>query len=75
MIHTALLFVTFKNIVMFIFFKSTIAQYDTHTAIIVVLFFYVYWTVHHCYSWRIKDQLEVTCYSIQFLVWSTCFGH
>ena len=23
---------------------------------------YVYWTVHHCNSWRIKDQLDVTCY-------------
>ena len=21
----------------------------------------VYWTVHHCESWRIKDQLDVTC--------------
>jgi hypothetical protein len=23
---------------------------------------YVYWTVHHCGSWIIKDQLDVTCY-------------
>ena len=23
---------------------------------------YIYWTVHHCDSWRIKDQLDVTCY-------------
>ena len=23
---------------------------------------YVYWTLHHCDSWRIKDQLDVTCY-------------
>jgi len=23
---------------------------------------FVYWTVHHCSSWRIKDQLDVTCY-------------
>ena len=22
----------------------------------------VYWTVHHCNSWRIKNQLDVTCY-------------
>jgi len=22
---------------------------------------YVYWTVHHCNSWRIKDQLDITC--------------
>ena len=22
----------------------------------------VYWTVHHCNSWRMKDQLDVTCY-------------
>ena len=28
---------------------------------------YVYWTVHHCDSWRIKDQLDVTCYFISLL--------
>ena len=22
----------------------------------------VYWTVHHCNSWGMKDQLDVTCY-------------
>ena len=22
----------------------------------------VYWTAHHCNSWRMKDQLDVTCY-------------
>ena len=37
--------------------------------------FYVYWTVHHCSSWRIKDQLDVTCYFISLLMCSTCFGH
>ena len=36
---------------------------------------YVYWTVHHCDSWRIRDQLDVTCYFISLLMWSTCFGH
>ena len=36
---------------------------------------YVYWTVHHCDSWRIKDQLDVTCYFISLLMCSTCFGH
>jgi len=36
---------------------------------------YVYWTVHHCDSWRIKDQLDVTCYFISRLMCSTCFGH
>ena len=36
---------------------------------------YVYWTVHHCDSWRIKDQLDVTCYFILLLMHSTCFGH
>jgi len=35
----------------------------------------VYWTVHHCDSWRIKDQLDVTCYFISLLMCSTCFGH
>ena len=36
---------------------------------------YVYWTVHHCDSWRIKDQLDVTWYYISLLMCSTCFGH
>jgi len=27
------------------------------------------------YSWRIKDQLDVTCYFISLLMCSTCFGH
>ena len=31
--------------------------------------------MHHCDSWRIKDQLDVTCYFISFLMCSTCFGH
>ena len=22
----------------------------------------VYWTVHHCNNWRMKDQLDVTCF-------------
>ena len=26
-------------------------------------------------SWRIKDQLDVTCYFISLLMSSTCFGH
>jgi len=36
---------------------------------------YVYWTVYHCDSSRIKDQLHVTCYFISLLMCSTCFGH
>ena len=35
----------------------------------------VYWTVHHCNSRRMKDQLDVTCYFISLLMCSTCFGH
>ena len=35
----------------------------------------VYWTVHHCNSWRMKDQLDATCYFISLLMCSTCFGH
>ena len=35
----------------------------------------VYWTVHHCNSWRMKDQLDVTCYFISLLMCSACFGH
>ena len=36
---------------------------------------YVYWTVHHCSSRRIKDQLDVTCCFVSLLMCSTCFGH
>ena len=35
----------------------------------------VYWTVHHCNSWRIKGQLGVNCYFISLLMYSTGFGH
>ena len=35
----------------------------------------VYWTVHHCNSWRMKNQLDVTCYFISLIMRSTCFGH
>jgi ABC-type proline/glycine betaine transport system permease subunit len=28
-----------------------------------------------CTSWRMKDQLDVTCYFISLLMCSTCFGH
>ena len=35
----------------------------------------VYWTLHHCDSWRIKNQLDATCYFILLLIDSTCFGH
>ena len=28
----------------------------------------VYWTAHHCNSWRMKDQLDVTCYFFFFLL-------
>ena len=31
--------------------------------------------MHHCDSWRIKDQLDVTCYFISLLMCSTCFRH
>ena len=31
----------------------------------------VYWNVHHCNSWRMKDQLDVTCYFISLLLCST----
>jgi len=27
---------------------------------------YVYWTVHHCDSWRIRHQLDVTGYYVLF---------
>jgi len=39
------------------------------------IFFYVYWTVHYCDNWRIKNQLDATCYFIVLLIGSTWFGH
>ena len=37
---------------------------------------YVFGTVHHCDSLRIRDQLDVTSYCfISLLLCSTCFGH
>jgi len=36
---------------------------------------YVYWTVHHSDSGRIKDELDVSCYFISLLMCSTYFGH
>ena len=36
---------------------------------------YVYWTLHPCDCWRIKDQLDVTCYVISLLMCSTCWAH
>jgi len=35
----------------------------------------VYWTVHLCDNWRIKNQLNATYYFIVLLMGSTCFGH
>jgi len=35
----------------------------------------VYWTVHHCDDWRIRNQLDATYYFIVLLIGSTCFGH
>jgi len=35
----------------------------------------VYWTVHHCNSWQMKNQLDITCYFISLIMRSTCFGH
>ena len=28
----------------------------------------VYWTVHHCNSWRMKNQLDITCYILFHLL-------
>ena len=32
----------------------------------ILVISYVYWTVHHCDSWRIRDQLDVTSYYVLF---------
>jgi len=31
-----------------------------------LIFLNVYWAVHHCDSWRIRDQLDVTSYYVLF---------
>jgi len=36
--------------------------------------FDVYWTVRLCDKWRIKNQIDATCYFIVILIGSTCFG-
>ena len=35
----------------------------------------VRWTVRHCDNWRMKNQLDATCYFIVPIIGSTCFGH
>ena len=35
----------------------------------------VYWTVHRCNSWGIKNQLDVTCCLYFTYICSTCFEH
>jgi len=35
----------------------------------------VYWIVHHCDNWRIKNQLDATYYFTVLLIGSICFGH
>jgi len=35
----------------------------------------VYWTVHLCDNWRIRNELDATYYFIVLLIRSTCFGH
>ena len=37
--------------------------------------FDVSWTVHHCDTWRTKNQLDATYYFIVLLIGSTCFRH
>jgi hypothetical protein len=34
---------------------------------------WTWWETYCMFSWRIKDQLEVTCYFISLLTYSTCF--
>ena len=41
--------------------------YINYTYIDIILFYIyiyinIYWTVHHCNSWGIRNQLDVTCY-------------
>jgi len=45
--------------------------YNIHFIFITLLVF----ILMHLNSWRIKDQLDITCYFISLLMCSTCFGH
>ena len=55
---------------------NIVSEYKQQDATFLNLFISnIYWTVHHCNSWRMKDQLDVTCYFISLLMCSTCFGH
>ena len=49
---------------LYIFYSADIRDY--------LLVSNVYWTVHHCNSWRMKDQLDVICYFISIIMRSTC---
>ena len=42
--------------------------YLTHQQMYIYIYIYVnvYWTVHHCDSWRIRVQLNVTSYYVLF---------
>ena len=42
-------------------FSIIVQQYAT-----ICSLSYVYWTVHHCDSWRIRDQLDGTSYYVLF---------
>ena len=47
----------------FIFLLTLLLKHRSKSAVFEnVNEFNVYWTVHHCNSWRMKDQLDVTCY-------------
>ena len=34
--------------------------------IYIYIYIHIYWTVHHCDSWRIRDQLDVISYYVLF---------
>jgi len=57
---------------------SWVAFFSFRSSNIIITGHYRFFT--HCfqhmfYNWRIKNQLDVTCYFIVLLIGSTCFGH
>ena len=62
--------------IIFLCFKICLQTYEyLLTSVSSILCSNVYWTVHNCNSWSMKDQLDVTCYFILLVMCSTCFGN
>ena len=71
-LHYSLVFCYYFQIYVLRFLRKI---FTVWSYVVVETAFYVCWTVHHCDNWRIKNQLDATCYFIVLLIGSICFGH